>query len=112
MSSVPFQSSLLSLGQMELVYLQSINSIGKSNILDAISFVLGLQSHLLRSQNFKDLIYKGESANGACKFALVSLYYERENGEESIFSRRYFAPYDGLGFYHLEQQNIQSIERH
>ena len=40
---------------------------GKSNLMDAISFVMGLRAYFLRSSNLKQLIYKSdsESANSA-----------------------------------------------
>ncbi|KAG7662663.1 SMC1 [[Candida] subhashii] len=39
------------------------NGAGKSNMMDAISFVLGVQSSHLRSQNLRDLIYRGRREN-------------------------------------------------
>jgi structural maintenance of chromosome 1 len=42
------------------VFLQSTtNNIGKSNLMDAISFVLGIKSSQLRSSQLRDLIYRG-----------------------------------------------------
>ncbi|KAJ3410001.1 Structural maintenance of chromosomes protein 1, partial [Chytridiales sp. JEL 0842] len=38
------------------------NGAGKSNLMDAISFVLGIQSAHLRSTKLKDLIYRNEKA--------------------------------------------------
>ena len=42
---------------------------GKSNIMDAISFVLGLQARALRCHHMRDLIFraKGEPATSACE---------------------------------------------
>lgn len=41
------------------------NGAGKSNLMDAISFVLGIQSAQLRSSNLGELIYRaGSSADG------------------------------------------------
>ena len=35
------------------------NGAGKSNLMDAISFVLGIKSAVLRSSQLKDLVYRG-----------------------------------------------------
>jgi AAA15 family ATPase/GTPase len=37
-------------------------TVGKSNLMDAISFVLGIQSAHLRSSKLKDLVYRSERA--------------------------------------------------
>ncbi|CUM64074.1 uncharacterized protein PRCAT00001663001 [Priceomyces carsonii] len=67
------------------------NGAGKSNMMDAISFVLGVKSSHLRSQNLKDLIYRGrkvtEASGGTSQTAQdpvkahVMLTYEKDNGE-------------------------------
>lgn len=64
------------------------NGAGKSNMMDAISFVLGVQSSQLRSQNLKDLIYRGRLASGESDSsakdptsAHVLAMYEKDNGE-------------------------------
>lgn len=49
------------------------NGSGKSNMMDAISFVLGVRSHQLRSKNIKSLIYRGQLSNG-----------DDENDEEAL----------------------------
>jgi len=81
--------------------------------MDAISFVLGIQSAQLRSNNLAQLIYRsgsgssmaqdGEAAvsgkkrgkgtsTGSCPSeASVTAYYYRGNGEELIFSRTVYA---------------------
>lgn len=56
--------------------------------MDAISFVLGLQSNYLRSSNFKELIYKNSNSITESSFAMVSLFYEKDNGTITIFSRK------------------------
>jgi structural maintenance of chromosome 1 len=40
------------------------NGCGKSNLMDAISFVFGLHASSLRSHQLKDLIYRGSSSEG------------------------------------------------
>lgn len=76
------------------------NGAGKSNMMDAISFVLGVQSSHLRSAHLKDLIYRGklletrdvsadvsgsenESDNNSANptRAYVMALYERSNGD-------------------------------
>jgi structural maintenance of chromosome 1 len=79
--------------------------LGKSNLMDAISFVLGINSNQLRSSQLVDLINR-KSGNelktnvinsgtkkrtikevGARK-TVVSAFYENSNGKSVIFSRR------------------------
>lgn len=66
------------------------NGAGKSNMMDAISFVLGVQSSHLRSQNLKDLVYRGliDSSRNTTVASLsdpnsayVCAVYEKDNGE-------------------------------
>ena len=48
--------------QMELVRVlpqSTTDHVGKSNLMDAISFVLGIKSSQLRSSQLRDLIYRG-----------------------------------------------------
>mmetsp|Transcript_12233 Transcript_12233/g.18122 ORF Transcript_12233/g.18122 Transcript_12233/m.18122 type:complete len:1306 (-) Transcript_12233:502-4419(-) len=67
------------------------NGSGKSNLMDAISFVLGVQSRDLRSSQMKDLIFRppGISAEDAKKLrAEATLVYEDASTKEEIrFSR-------------------------
>lgn len=84
--------------------------LGKSNLMDAISFVLGVNSNQLRSSHLVDLINRrsdseiaksstSTSTTGNKKRAIikekgaqktsVSAHYSRNNNEELIFSRRY-----------------------
>ena len=37
------------------------NGAGKSNMMDAISFVLGVQSRFLRSSNLKELVFRKDA---------------------------------------------------
>ena len=81
-----------------------ITFLGKSNLMDAISFVLGVNSNQLRSEHLVDLINRRSDAEiakpvsnkkrsaavkeqGASK-TVVSAYYLRSEDEEIIFSRR------------------------
>ncbi|KAJ0410155.1 hypothetical protein ATCC90586_008433 [Pythium insidiosum] len=58
------------------------NGSGKSNLMDAISFVLGVNSRQLRSNQLKDLIHKGPGASETSK-AYVTLVYELDADEIS-----------------------------
>lgn len=70
--------------------------------MDAISFVLGIQSAHLRSSNLSELIYRGGSSEDAeteetgkgkkrkasgAKYASVTAFYFKTDGEELVFSR-------------------------
>lgn len=77
------------------------NGSGKSNMMDAISFVLGIRSNVLRSGQLADLVYRGRVMNhknsedaesneqvastqeqrSDPKSAYVSAEYVKENGE-------------------------------
>lgn len=71
------------------------NGSGKSNIMDAISFVLGVQSRHLRSSQLKDLIYRKDAQAPAARKAVVSLSYVADKdeiegadeGDSVLFSR-------------------------
>ncbi|KAK4521187.1 uncharacterized protein ATC70_013132 [Mucor velutinosus] len=77
------------------------NGAGKSNLMDAISFVLGVHSSHLRSQNLKDMIYRSEAlrkegdtttpSSGvhtrSPKKAHVTAVYETSQGREIRFMR-------------------------
>ncbi|KAK8812350.1 hypothetical protein WA158_007584 [Blastocystis sp. Blastoise] len=71
------------------------NGTGKSNIMDAISFVLGDASKKLRGKQLSDLIYRIDGEQSHIRKATVSLVYVvendqldgYENGDEIWFSR-------------------------
>eukprot|EP00927_Polykrikos_kofoidii_P046821 TRINITY_DN4094_c0_g1_i1.p1 TRINITY_DN4094_c0_g1~~TRINITY_DN4094_c0_g1_i1.p1 ORF type:complete len:1245 (-),score=280.69 TRINITY_DN4094_c0_g1_i1:271-4005(-) len=57
------------------------NGAGKSNLMDAISFVLGVQARVLRSDKLRDLIYRkeGEDPKKNQRIASVELTYVSED---------------------------------
>eukprot|EP01038_Epipyxis_sp_PR26KG_P004826 gene4826-6761_t len=57
------------------------NGSGKSNMMDAISFVLGVQSKHLRSNQLKSLLYRKNIDSTPAKKASVKLVYETSNQE-------------------------------
>lgn len=72
------------------------NGAGKSNMMDAISFVLGVKSSHLRSQNLKDLIYRGSimadqrstlEASEDPDRAYVMAIYEKDDGQTLYLKR-------------------------
>ncbi|EKU21357.1 regulator of chromosome condensation-like protein, partial [Nannochloropsis gaditana CCMP526] len=55
------------------------NGSGKSNLMDAISFVLGVQSRQLRSSQMKELIFRADDLQGsASRRAFVELIYQMD----------------------------------
>ncbi len=65
----------IDLGSAHFTLIIGPNGAGKSNMMDAILFVLGLQLSQLRSQNVRDLIYRGrrtgDETDGAAAAAAV-----------------------------------------
>ncbi|ORZ30534.1 cohesin complex subunit psm1 [Catenaria anguillulae PL171] len=90
------------------------NGSGKSNLMDAISFVLGVQSAHLRSTNLKELIYRGRAlvdeqgtpvATGETESATsasVSAVYEDDQGRRTVFTRTIAA--DGSSDYRINSR--------
>mmetsp|Transcript_21679 Transcript_21679/g.53551 ORF Transcript_21679/g.53551 Transcript_21679/m.53551 type:complete len:1308 (+) Transcript_21679:143-4066(+) len=65
------------------------NGSGKSNCMDALSFVLGVQSRDLRSTQMKDLIFRppGQKKRSNRLRASAAIYFETDEGEEIKFQR-------------------------
>jgi structural maintenance of chromosome 1 len=98
------------------------NGAGKSNLMDAISFVLGVQSRDLRSSQMKDLIFRppnhGTTTTTTTTTAVTTtttttpaltaratLVYETpEDKEELRFSRSISAA--GVGEYHVDNVTV------
>jgi structural maintenance of chromosome 1 len=57
------------------------NGAGKSNMMDAISFVLGVQSRHLRSTQLKELIFRKDANSVPSRRASVALVYRVSEGE-------------------------------
>jgi len=62
------------------------NGAGKSNLMDAISFVLGVQSRQLRSNQLKDLVHKSTTSANTRMQASVALIYEMDTQEQEILN--------------------------
>ncbi|KAJ8141456.1 hypothetical protein OY671_005373 [Metschnikowia pulcherrima] len=91
------------------------NGAGKSNMMDAISFVLGIQSAQLRSQQLRDLIYRGRVEKDADlapsqqpSTAYVSALYEKDSGEMMALKRVINA--NGSSDYRLNEQNVTALQ--
>lgn len=65
------------------------NGGGKSNIMDAVSFVLGVRSSDLRASNLKDLIYRKESEKSTdiTRTCYVKLKFSTADSTELTFKR-------------------------
>lgn len=65
------------------------NGSGKSNLLDAISFVLGVNSRDLRSSQMKDLIFRppGKTQQTNLRASATLVYKDPDTEEEIRFSR-------------------------
>lgn len=59
------------------------NGAGKSNLMDALSFVLGVQSRQLRSVQLKDLVYRQQNLH--C--SVILSYEDPDSNEETKYSR-------------------------
>jgi chromosome segregation protein len=82
------------------------NGCGKSNVADAIRWVLGEQSpKTLRGGNMKDVIFSGTAKLPQMSYAEVSLYFDNTDGtfqttyDEVIITRKLFR--SGVSEYYL-----------
>ena len=88
------------------------NGAGKSNMMDAISFVLGVQSRHLRSSHLKELIFRKDANSPPARKAMVMLVYEVsagelediEEGTEIYFSRSVSS--SGVSTYRLDKKEV------
>jgi structural maintenance of chromosome 1 len=82
------------------------NGSGKSNCMDALSFVLGVQSRDLRSHQMKDLIFRppGQKTKTNRLRASAAIYFETDDGEEIKFQRT-ISP-SGAGDYRINEKVV------
>ena len=88
------------------------NGAGKSNMMDAISFVLGVQSRHLRSSHLKELIFRKDANSPPARKAVVVLVYEVsadelegiDDGTEIFFSRSVSS--SGVSTYRLDRKEV------
>lgn len=106
-------------GSSNFVSIIGPNGSGKSNMMDAISFVLGLNSSQLRSRQLKDLIYRGRrDALGDLddstldleqdpKSAYVLAIYEKDDGDILRLKRSILA--SGNTEYQINDQSVTRL---
>ncbi|MBC7218699.1 MAG: AAA family ATPase [Hadesarchaea archaeon] len=64
------------------------NGMGKSNIIDALCFVLGwMSAKTMRAERFSDLLFNGGNGGRPASFAEVSLYFDNSDGGLQINSK-------------------------
>lgn len=88
------------------------NGAGKSNMMDAISFVLGVQSKHLRSTHLKDLLFRKDADSPPARKASVKLVYQLsyneleglEEGHEVSFTRSISST--GASSYKLDGKDV------
>ena len=86
------------------------NGAGKSNLMDAISFILGVQSRHLRSSQMKDLVFRppGQMMAAAAlklKASATLVYEDPERGnDETRFTRTISAA--GVGEYKVNGETL------
>eukprot|EP00980_Cylindrotheca_fusiformis_P011300 scaffold2599_cov125-Cylindrotheca_fusiformis.AAC.10 len=93
------------------------NGSGKSNCMDALSFVLGVQSRDLRSHQMKDLIFRPPGQKRTAKSRLrasAAITFEpddadNDEGGETIKFQRTIAP-SGVGDYRINGTVVQYKE--
>lgn len=88
------------------------NGAGKSNMMDAISFVLGVQSRHLRSSHLKELVFRKDADSAPARKASVKLFYRlseneidnSQEGDEIAFCRSISAA--GVSSYRLNNKDV------
>lgn len=73
--------------EMSLLVTETLNVAGKSNLMDAISFVLAERTSNLRVKTLKDLIHGAPVGKPAANRAFVSMVYQQDSGDELAFTR-------------------------
>lgn len=63
------------------VFEWDMSILGKSNLMDAISFVLAISTKYLRSQNLQELVYHNEDTNQGGRTCSVSLFYKTDESD-------------------------------
>lgn len=83
---------------MQLLF--TLNVVGKSNLMDAISFVLAERTSNLRVKTLKDLIHGAPVGKPAANRAFVSMVYQQDSGDELAFTRVIIGMSD-LSLFHM-----------
>lgn len=85
------------------------NGSGKSNCMDALSFVLGVQSRDLRSSQMKDLIFRPPNQKNTRLTASAALYYLDEGTNETTKFQRLIT-HRGQGEYRVNDKSVSFKE--
>ncbi|MCH5153771.1 MAG: chromosome segregation protein SMC [Clostridiales bacterium] len=94
------------------------NGCGKSNVADAVRWVLGEQSaKLLRGSKMLDVIFNGSKKRKALSYAEVSLTFDNQNRslfpscefEEVVITRKLFRSGDSLYFINGSQCRLRDV---
>jgi structural maintenance of chromosome 1 len=85
------------------------NGSGKSNCMDALSFVLGVQSRELRSTQMKDLIFRPPNRTNVKLTAKAALYYRDETTNQTTKFQRIITP-RGQGEYRVNDKAVSYAE--
>lgn len=72
---------------MNNFFLSLFSSPGKSNVMDALSFVMGEKTANLRVKNIQELIHGAHIGKPVSSSASVKIVYVEESGEEKTFAR-------------------------
>jgi hypothetical protein len=67
--------------------LKLFSSPGKSNVMDALSFVMGEKTTNLRVKNIQELIHGAHTGKPVSSSASVTIIYIEDSGEEKTFTR-------------------------
>lgn len=78
---------MASVCNFSMYILRYFNDLGKSNLMDAISFVLGEKTSSLRVKKLSDLIHGAPVGRPVGNRARVTAIYVDEKGEKTVFSR-------------------------
>lgn len=70
-----------------LFWLLFSSSLGKSNVMDALGFVMGERAVNLRVKHTRDLIHGAHIGKPVSTSASVTMIYCGDNNEEMTFSR-------------------------
>lgn len=82
------------------------NGSGKSNLMDAISFVLGVQSKQLRSANLKELLYRRDEQSPPARRAFVQITYSKSNNASDKISFRRAITSTGASSYSIQDVDV------
>ncbi|RUS30761.1 P-loop containing nucleoside triphosphate hydrolase protein, partial [Jimgerdemannia flammicorona] len=122
MDSLVVRTVTATAAENALTYIRNLS--GKSNLMDAISFVLGIKSTHLRSAQLKDLIYRGramqedpdnptspthasQSTGQNPRKAYVTAVYEDDKRHEIRFTRTITA--SGTSEYRINDKTVQYV---